>query len=195
MRDSWIDQDGTQGRMGAKRQQVWGRLTCDPPLPPQAEGMISEIRSAFEETLGDLVWMDEKTRLAAKEKVSHGCVRGAILRWRQPIEFCWELGGKPLPWSFQADAIYDMIGFPDFILEPKELDDVYDGVSTFVHSTNLQGPGLWPCSWPQIEAQALRRQGRHKSLSCLSVGTMLDMGQLAIKYFINEGWEVECNLS
>lgn len=43
--------------------------------------MISEIRSAFEETLGELVWMDEKTRLAAKEKVSHGCVWGAILRW------------------------------------------------------------------------------------------------------------------
>ncbi|OWK06089.1 ECE2, partial [Cervus elaphus hippelaphus] len=60
-----------------------------------AEGMISEIRTAFEEALGQLVWMDEKTRQAAKEK---------------------------------ADAIYDMIGFPDFILEPKELDDVYDGV-------------------------------------------------------------------
>lgn len=30
----------------------------------------------------------------------------------------------------QADAIYDMIGFPDFILDPKELDDVYDGVGT-----------------------------------------------------------------
>uniref|UniRef100_A0A8C1CYI7 endothelin-converting enzyme 1 n=2 Tax=Cyprinus carpio TaxID=7962 RepID=A0A8C1CYI7_CYPCA len=27
-----------------------------------------------------------------------------------------------------ADAIYDMIGFPDFILDSKELDDVYDGV-------------------------------------------------------------------
>ncbi|XP_023678299.1 endothelin-converting enzyme 2b isoform X1 [Paramormyrops kingsleyae] len=27
----------------------------------------------------------------------------------------------------KADAIYDMIGFPDFILENKELDDVYDG--------------------------------------------------------------------
>lgn len=39
-------------------------------------------------------------------------------------------GGKSLTWSLQADAIYDMIGFPDFILEPKELDDVYDGVST-----------------------------------------------------------------
>lgn len=30
----------------------------------------------------------------------------------------------------QADAIYDMIGFPDFILDNKELDDVYDGVSS-----------------------------------------------------------------
>ncbi|XP_030008243.1 endothelin-converting enzyme 2-like isoform X2 [Sphaeramia orbicularis] len=27
----------------------------------------------------------------------------------------------------KADAIYDMIGFPEFILDPKELDDVYDG--------------------------------------------------------------------
>lgn len=30
--------------------------------------------------------------------------------------------------SPQADAIYDMIGFPEFILDDKELDDVYDGV-------------------------------------------------------------------
>ncbi|XP_011837326.1 PREDICTED: endothelin-converting enzyme 2 [Mandrillus leucophaeus] len=70
-----------------------GSLTL-PPRSDPAEGMISEIRTAFEEALGQLVWMDEKTRQAAKEK---------------------------------ADAIYDMIGFPDFILEPKELDDVYDG--------------------------------------------------------------------
>ncbi|CAH2248424.1 endothelin-converting enzyme 2 [Pelobates cultripes] len=27
----------------------------------------------------------------------------------------------------KADAIYDMIGFPDFILDSKELDEVYDG--------------------------------------------------------------------
>lgn len=38
----------------------------------------------------------------------------------------------------QADAIYDMIGFPDFILDNKELDDVYDGVG----STQLVGRGL-----------------------------------------------------
>uniref|UniRef100_A0A803XRC7 endothelin-converting enzyme 1 n=1 Tax=Meleagris gallopavo TaxID=9103 RepID=A0A803XRC7_MELGA len=60
----------------------------------KAEEMISEIRTAFEVSLEQLDWMDEKTRQAAKEK---------------------------------ADAIYDMIGFPDFILDNKELDDVYDG--------------------------------------------------------------------
>ncbi|XP_061537330.1 endothelin-converting enzyme 2b isoform X2 [Phycodurus eques] len=27
----------------------------------------------------------------------------------------------------KADSIYDMIGFPEFIMDPKELDDVYDG--------------------------------------------------------------------
>lgn len=48
--------------------------------PSQAEGMISEIRTAFEEALGQLVWMDEKTRQAAKEKVSSGQGWGAILR-------------------------------------------------------------------------------------------------------------------
>uniref|UniRef100_A0A673HNX6 endothelin-converting enzyme 1 n=1 Tax=Sinocyclocheilus rhinocerous TaxID=307959 RepID=A0A673HNX6_9TELE len=30
----------------------------------------------------------------------------------------------------KADAIYDMIGFPDFILDSKELDDVYEGYHT-----------------------------------------------------------------
>lgn len=94
---SWIDQDGTQGPVEGKEAVSAGEADLWPSPLPQAEGMINEIRSAFEETLGDLVWMDEKTRLAAKEKVSHGCVGGAILRRRQPIEFCWDLGGKSLP--------------------------------------------------------------------------------------------------
>lgn len=38
--------------------------------PPQAEEMISEIRAAFEVSLDQLDWMDEKTRQAAKEKVT-----------------------------------------------------------------------------------------------------------------------------
>uniref|UniRef100_A0A3B1IG29 endothelin-converting enzyme 1 n=1 Tax=Astyanax mexicanus TaxID=7994 RepID=A0A3B1IG29_ASTMX len=60
----------------------------------KAEGMINEIRTAFQDALDHLNWMDDQTRKAAKEK---------------------------------ADDIYDMIGYPDFILDPKELDDVYDG--------------------------------------------------------------------
>lgn len=84
----------TDDALGFALGSLFVKATFDRQSKEIAEGMINEIRSAFEETLGDLVWMDEKTRLAAKEK---------------------------------ADAIYDMIGFPDFILEPKELDDVYDG--------------------------------------------------------------------
>lgn len=61
-------------------------------LPSQAEGMISEIRDAFEEGLGQLVWMDEKTRQAAKEKVSCGQGWGAILRWGWRIQFYGRLG-------------------------------------------------------------------------------------------------------
>ncbi|XP_035628629.1 endothelin-converting enzyme 2-like isoform X3 [Oncorhynchus keta] len=60
----------------------------------KVEGMINEIRTAFNDALDHIKWMDKQTRTAAKDK---------------------------------ADTIYKMIGFPDFILDPKELDDVYDG--------------------------------------------------------------------
>ncbi len=79
--------------------------------------MINAIRSAFKEALDRLSWMDDLTRQAAKDKVRRQVDR--------------QVGGvNSLTGSvFQADAIYDMIGFPEFILDPKELDDVYDGVS------------------------------------------------------------------
>uniref|UniRef100_A0A8C4M1Z1 endothelin-converting enzyme 1 n=1 Tax=Equus asinus asinus TaxID=83772 RepID=A0A8C4M1Z1_EQUAS len=84
----------TDDALGFALGSLFVKATFDRQSKEIAEGMISEIRTAFEDALGQLVWMDEKTRQAAKEK---------------------------------AEAIYDMIGFPDFILEPKELDDVYDG--------------------------------------------------------------------
>lgn len=66
------------------------------PRPSQAEGMISEIRTAFEDALGQLVWMDEKTRQAAKEKVSRGQGWGAIWRWGWRIQVFWEpVEGNP----------------------------------------------------------------------------------------------------
>lgn len=96
--------------------------------------MISEIRAAFEVSLDQLDWMDEKTRQAAKEKVipeREVVGKPHSIHISPPNSM---LGRLPM----QADAIYDMIGFPDFILDNKELDDVYDGVG----STQLVGRGL-----------------------------------------------------
>ncbi|XP_067392568.1 endothelin-converting enzyme 2 [Emydura macquarii macquarii] len=84
----------TDDTLGFALGSLFVKATFDRDSKEIAEEMISEIRTAFEESLDQLDWMDEKTRQAAKEK---------------------------------ADAIYDMIGFPDFILDNKELDDVYDG--------------------------------------------------------------------
>lgn len=125
--------------------------------------MISEIRSAFEEALDMLAWMDEKTRQAAKEKVSCGCGWSGIWRWGWRTAFCWELGREALTWCLQADAIYDMIGFPDFILEPKELDDVYDGVSP----TSV----LWRAALRPQRSGLTHWEGRRCWLHLLEVGT------------------------
>ncbi|KAM6357134.1 LOW QUALITY PROTEIN: endothelin-converting enzyme 2-like [Alca torda] len=84
----------TDDTLGFALGSLFVKATFDRDSKAIAEEMISEIRAAFEVSLDELDWMDEKTRQAAKEK---------------------------------ADAIYDMIGFPDFILDNKELDDVYDG--------------------------------------------------------------------
>ncbi|XP_048361929.1 endothelin-converting enzyme 2 isoform X2 [Sphaerodactylus townsendi] len=84
----------TDDTLGFALGALFVKATFDRHSKEIAEDMIAEIRTAFEESLGLLDWMDAKTRQAAKEK---------------------------------ADSIYDMIGFPEFILDDKELDDVYDG--------------------------------------------------------------------
>ncbi|ERE76677.1 endothelin-converting enzyme 2 isoform 1 [Cricetulus griseus] len=58
----------TDDALGFALGSLFVKATFDRQSKEIAEGMISEIRSAFEETLEELVWMDEKTRLAAKEK-------------------------------------------------------------------------------------------------------------------------------
>lgn len=113
--------------------------------------MISEIRAAFEVSLDQLDWMDEKTRQAAKDKVIperevHG--KPHSIHISSPIS---PLG--PLP--MQADAIYDMIGFPDFILDNKELDDVYDGVG----STWLVGEKLGHAKLGGLHCRAMSPSG------------------------------------
>ncbi|KAG7274920.1 hypothetical protein CRUP_036813 [Coryphaenoides rupestris] len=58
-----------------------------------AEGMVLEIKAAFEEGLKDVSWMDSETKKAAKEK---------------------------------ADAIYNMVGYPQFIMNATNLDKVFN---------------------------------------------------------------------
>lgn len=109
----------------------------------QAEKMINEIRAAFKESLDRLSWMDGDTRKAAKDKVPQqaGAVCCSFTRTHLWIHRCQHQQSGTLlsdavmfhdlflTLSLQADAIYDMIGFPEFILDQKELDDVYEGVS------------------------------------------------------------------
>ena len=45
-----------------------------------------------------------------------------------PTEHCWALTVLCVS-PAQADAIYNMIGYPNFIMDPKELDKVFSDVS------------------------------------------------------------------
>ncbi|XP_061688739.1 endothelin-converting enzyme 1 [Syngnathoides biaculeatus] len=58
-----------------------------------AENMVGEIKSAFEDGLKYVSWMDVDTKKAAKEK---------------------------------ADAIYNMVGYPEFIMNTTRLDKVFN---------------------------------------------------------------------
>lgn len=58
--------------------------------------MIQSIRDAFNELLNENHWMDDQTRIVAKEK---------------------------------ADAMLEQIGYPDFLMDPEELEKEYTMVS------------------------------------------------------------------
>lgn len=70
----------------------------------RAEEMIYSIRNAFKDNLPNLTWMDDRTRMLAREK---------------------------------ADYINQMIGFPDFILNPEKLNGKYEGVSNVLKFLSL----------------------------------------------------------
>lgn len=56
------------------------------------------------------------------------CVRLAQTLSLAPTEHCWALTVLCVS-PVQADAIYNMIGYPNFIMDPKELDKVFNDVS------------------------------------------------------------------
>lgn len=96
--------------------------------------MIVEIKTAFEESLETLEWMDEETRKSAKEKVRCWWLRwgagegGGWWNWASLSSISGTESTLVLV-TLQADAIYNMIGYPKFIMDPKELDKVFNDVS------------------------------------------------------------------
>ncbi|MEE6482387.1 hypothetical protein FKM82_013232 [Ascaphus truei] len=82
----------TDNNLGFALGAMFVKATFAEDSKTRALQMIREIKTAFEESLTSLHWMDEDTRKAAREK---------------------------------AEAIYDMIGYPNFIMDPKELDKVF----------------------------------------------------------------------
>uniref|UniRef100_A0A8V0ZHS1 Endothelin-converting enzyme 1 n=1 Tax=Gallus gallus TaxID=9031 RepID=A0A8V0ZHS1_CHICK len=98
----------TDNNLGFALGAMFVKATFAEDSKQVAEEMIAEIKTAFEESLETLQWMDEETRKSAKEK---------------------------------ADAIYNMIGYPKFILDSKELDKVfndYDAVSDLYFENVMQ---------------------------------------------------------
>lgn len=96
--------------------------------------MIAEIKTAFEESLETLQWMDEETRKSAKEKVRHWWLHwgeGEDGGWWNQVSLSSISGTEStvVLVTLQADAIYNMIGYPKFIMDPKELDKVFNDVS------------------------------------------------------------------
>ncbi|MGH0120139.1 UNVERIFIED_CONTAM: hypothetical protein FKN15_065300 [Acipenser sinensis] len=85
-----------------------------------AEEMITQIKTAFEDSLQYVGWMDVETRKAAKEK---------------------------------ADAIYNMIGYPKFIMDSKELDKVFNDVSREYDKEGNLRP--W---WNNASIEAFKKQ-------------------------------------
>ncbi|XP_053546209.1 endothelin-converting enzyme 1 isoform X2 [Bombina bombina] len=82
----------TDNNLGFALGALFVKATFAEGSKTRALQMIREIKTAFEQSLSSINWMDEETRQAAKEK---------------------------------AEAIYDMIGYPNFIMDPKELDKVF----------------------------------------------------------------------
>ncbi|XP_014638623.1 PREDICTED: endothelin-converting enzyme 2 isoform X3 [Ceratotherium simum simum] len=146
----------TDDALGFALGSLFVKATFDRQSKEIAEGMISEIRTSFEDALGQLVWMDEKTRQAAKEK---------------------------------AEAIYDMIGFPDFILEPKELDDVYDGYEVSEDSFFQNMLNLYNFSAKVMADQLRKPPSRDQALNFGGIGVV--MGHELTHAFDDQGREYD----
>lgn len=105
--------------------------------------MVGEIKWAFEENLKYVTWMDAETKRAAKEKVGE---RRSVVRQAEknppkpalPPSVKTDLSHLSFTFGWQADAIYNMVGYPDFIMNATNLDKVFNDVGTCGAGLGLQ---------------------------------------------------------
>ena len=100
-----------------------------------AEAMINDVRNAFKRNFKNLKWMDKGTRIAAEIKAD------AISDM---------IGAVPVPFPLVAESngrCFFVPGYPDFIQDPKLLDEKYSSLivrndSYFTNNLNLNLYGL-----------------------------------------------------
>lgn len=113
--------------------------------------MVAKIKWAFEDNLKYMSWMDSETKKAAKEKVGERCCvvlcgeafllllsrnLWILLLWvaekYSTATWCENITFTALFIYFiylsQADALYNMVGYPDFIMNATNLDKVFNDV-------------------------------------------------------------------
>ena len=85
----------------------------------KAATMVHEVREAFKNNLPNLPWMDDVTRQRSVEKVQYIKSGSLMLVSCRFTDF----------FALQANAVMDMIGYPDYILDDTQLDEKYQDVS------------------------------------------------------------------
>ena len=91
----------------------------------KAAAMVHEVREAFKNNLPNLPWMDDVTRQRSIEKV-HLRLMTDYKTWLSYVSF---MSFVPYFFDLQANAVMDMIGYPDYILDEAQLDEKYQDVS------------------------------------------------------------------
>ncbi|MGH0130811.1 UNVERIFIED_CONTAM: hypothetical protein FKN15_071478 [Acipenser sinensis] len=89
----------------------------------------------------------------------------------------------------KADAIYDMIGFPDFILDNKDLDDIYDGYDVSEDSFFQNMLNFYNFSAKVMADQLRKAPNKDQALNFGGIGVV--MGHELTHAFDDQGREYD----
>ena len=112
----------SKNRLGFAAGAMFIRKHANRSSKKVALEMVAKIHSSFEQLLKSNDWMDSETKNNALKKVY--CLYLCALKLENILLFQTFKTHK-----IQAKAMIDLIYFPDFIFDDKQLDDEYKGVS------------------------------------------------------------------